>query len=216
MHPLCTPCAPCDGKPVPKNGNFYVVFCDSTRQPARKKLSLSTDNRREAEALKGKFEFDDRFGRFDPWCDCPFTYDTAPKQPEPAEVKPLTLGEAFDSFIVSREATYRPSTVEHYRSCLAPLVFHIGSESPVTDFTAVRVGDSAPFRAVLRASRRTSSGWAFSHASWWPMVCSREIRRRRYRSRSGWPRCVHDSTFSRFGVSGNSRAVHLAHPNYFL
>jgi integrase len=106
---------------------WYAEFYEVRRTPAKRRFSLRTSNKREAQRLLVRLEDQYVRGEFDPWIDCDWTK-------ERKKVKRVSLKEAFDSFIASKQGL-SPNTIEHYHFSLRPLIDHVGPSKPTFDLT---------------------------------------------------------------------------------
>lgn len=105
------------GPPGPKGKRplkgWYAVFYDPSRRPRQKEVSLRT--RDESTARMRLVEMERQMARceLDPWTDTQGVSGAAPS---------LTVPEALERFIASREASGSPAGVATYRAVLGPFV----------------------------------------------------------------------------------------------
>lgn len=88
-----------------KAGNYYAVWYDPGRQPKQVWRTLRTKDRRIARQRATQQERDVAYGLYDPWT-------------EQRREQGLTLKEAVDRYLASRDRVDRPSTIAEKRSRL--------------------------------------------------------------------------------------------------
>lgn len=134
-----------------RNGTYYADFYDSDRTPQRRRLSLGTRSKRQADKMLGKLEDAYALGTWDPWTETPAEFFKAEIQ-----AAPKRLGETVAEYMKEKERDAARSTLQAYRSYSALLVTVLGAE---TFLERVRTADVDRYvQAVGGSGKRPSLG----------------------------------------------------------
>jgi integrase len=136
---------------VQRGDVYYAQYFDSSKTPKRRRFSLHTKRRREAERELARLEDEG----FDPWSTAP------PEKPEPAD----TLGEAVDAYMASCNHLSK-HTVRTYRSIFHLFREHLGLSYQVSEISPADVLaflDSTSAKAVTRKKYVNHLGYLFRY-----------------------------------------------------
>lgn len=133
-----------------QHGRYFVQFYHKNRTPKRKRVSLQTGKKRDAEALRSKLEHDYLVGLFDPWSDDPLTYDRKISSP-----KIKTCSEALSQFLAEKEAQGKsPNTINTYRWIVSAFLESCNVRD-LREVTAQHVTIFVRDDSVSKSTRRT-------------------------------------------------------------
>ena len=134
-----------------QHGRYFIQFYHKRRRPKRKRVSLRTAKKRDAEALRSKLEHDYLLGQFDPWKDDPLAYDR-----NIPSADPITCSNALQAFLEAKTVQGRKGrTVKAYRWFVEPFVRKVGEETLLKDMPVSKFATSVSDQSV--AKRRASS-----------------------------------------------------------
>lgn len=133
---------------VKQSGGYYAQFYHKDRTPARKKISLKTSRKSDAQRLLSKLEVDYHRGDFCPWTDDPLTYDR-----EIAE-EPLSLEEALARFVEEKEEEgYSHHTIKTYRKVIRRVMQEASPEKRVDQLTHKEINAYVRQEGVAQATK---------------------------------------------------------------
>ncbi len=107
-----------------RDGTYYADFQDANRTPARRRHSLKTKSKRQAERMLSKLAEAYREGVWDAWAQTPPDFFQADQSKAPKR-----LGETVTRFMTEKEETLARSTLNAYRSYTALLVTTLGAQT---------------------------------------------------------------------------------------
>ncbi|MGB1050108.1 MAG: tyrosine-type recombinase/integrase, partial [Rhodothermales bacterium] len=120
-----------------KNGRYFSLqFYSPNRTPARKRISLRVEKKRDALRLKSLLESRYACGEIDPWVSTlrpPYWGREALRV-----TKQVTVQEGFLEFLESREGC-REATILHYRWILSLFSRFVGPETDINDLSSASV-----------------------------------------------------------------------------
>lgn len=132
-----------------RGGCYYADFQDAARTPARRRLSLGTKSKRQAERMLGRLADAYREGNWDAWTQTPDEFFHATIQAAPRRV-----AETAAEFLAETEAKACRSTLNAYRSYTALFVSVLG---PETFVERVRTSDVERYVNAVGGSGRAPS-----------------------------------------------------------
>lgn len=132
---------------VKQRSRYYLQFYDSTRKPARKKVSLKTTRKRAAKKAQRRLEDAYALGEFDPWADDPITFrDRNADDPQ--------MSKAVRRFLnLKREQGRAQTTITTYRKQLDRLTDRAG-DPPISALPSSAITEYVRDASVSKATRR--------------------------------------------------------------